>query len=98
MAIQRKRIEYTVYPPNFNKDRDRYRDFRTAVRARRFARSLGVGARIYRTINQVEKGVAIDKFWDDRVFEWSGVDFRDVTLKLNALMRLSDWTSPSVLG
>jgi hypothetical protein len=93
MAIRRNRIEYTVYPPNFNRDRDQYHDFRTAARARRIARSLGVGARIYRIINRVEKGVAIDKFWDDSVFEWSGAVFKDITSKLSTLMKPSDWSS-----
>jgi hypothetical protein len=93
MAIRRQRIEYAVYPPNFDRESDRCYDFRTAARARRFARSLGRGARIYRTINQVEKGVSIDKFWDDRVFEWSGVLFKDITSKADGLMRPSDWSS-----
>jgi hypothetical protein len=93
MAIRRNRFEYTVYPPSFTRDRDQYHDFRTAARTRRIARSLGVGARIYRTINHVEKGVAIDKFWDDKVFEWSGAIFKDITSKITSLMKSSDWSS-----
>ena len=93
MAIRRQRIEYSVYPPNFDRERDHYHDFRTAARARRFANSLGAGSRIYRTINQVENGVPIDKFWDDRVIEWSGVRFKDISSTVKDLMRPSDWSS-----
>ena len=93
MAIRRQRIEYTVYPPHFDRDRDRFRDFRTVARARRFAISLGVGAQIYRTINQVDKGVAIDKFWDEWVVEWAGTHFKDITSNAKGLMKFSDWSN-----
>jgi hypothetical protein len=54
-AIHRKTINYTVYPSNFNSDRDACWDVRTASKARLFAKRLGVGSRLRRNINVANK-------------------------------------------
>jgi hypothetical protein len=79
MAIHRKTINYTVYPPNFNSDRDACWDVRTASKARLFAKRLGVGSRLRRNINVANKHPRLDDWWVAKVFEWDGMIFRDIT-------------------
>ncbi len=79
MAINRKTINYTVYPPNFNSDRDACWDVRTVSRARLLAKRLGIGSRVRRNINVVNKRPPLVDWWVDRVFEWDGIEFRDIT-------------------
>jgi hypothetical protein len=54
-VINRKAINYTVYPPNFNSDRDACCDVRTVSKARLFAKRLGIGSRLRRNINFTNK-------------------------------------------
>jgi len=79
MAINRKTINYTVYPPDFNSDRDACWDVRTLGKARLFAKHLGVGSRLRRNVNVVNKPPRLDDWWVVKVFEWDGMDFRDIT-------------------
>jgi hypothetical protein len=79
MAINRKAINYTVYPPNFNSDRDACWDVRTVSKARLFAKRLGIGSRLRRNINVTNKRPLVDDWWVERVWEWDGTDFRDIT-------------------
>lgn len=79
MAINRKAINYTVYPPNFNSDRDACWDVRTVSKARLFAKRLGIGSRLRRNINVTNKRPLGEDWWVDRVWEWDGTDFRDIT-------------------
>jgi hypothetical protein len=79
MAIHRKTINYTVYPPNFNSDRHACWDVRTASKARLFAKRLGVGSRLRRNINVVNKPPVPEDWWVEKVFEWDGMEFRDIT-------------------
>lgn len=79
MAIARKRIDYTVYPPRFNPDRDTCRDFRTATKARLAAKRLGIGSRLRRNVNLTNKPTLVEDWWVARVWEWDGVSFRDIT-------------------
>ena len=46
MALARKTINYTVSPPDSDRDTPRY--FRTATRARLVAKQLGIGSRLRR--------------------------------------------------
>jgi len=76
MAIKRVRIDYTVYPP-LHRSGGQCWDFRTFERARRAARMLGPGARVYRNFNQTNKesGKQGD-WWSDRWFwTWDGKAF-----------------------
>jgi hypothetical protein len=79
MAIARKKIDYTVYPPRFNADQDTCCDFRTAVRARLAAKALGAGSRLRRNVNLTNKPPLIQDWWVERVWEWDGIQFKDIT-------------------
>lgn len=79
MAINRKTINYTVYPPRFDSNRDACWDIRTARRARLFAKRLGVGSRLRRNINVVNKSPPLENWWVETVWEWDGIGFRDIT-------------------
>jgi hypothetical protein len=77
MAICRKRIDYTVYPPNFKPGESPCWDLRTFSRAKRRARGLGIGARVYRNFNQSNKrGRALGGWWGGNHFwRWNGYTF-----------------------
>ena len=79
MAIKRKRINYTVYPPQFNSGRDACWDIRTVSRARLRAKHLGVGSRLRRNVNVANKRPLTEDWWVERVWEWDGLTFRDIT-------------------
>ena len=79
MAINRKAINYTVYPPNFDSDRDASWDVRTASKARLLAKRLGIGSRLRRNINVVNKPSPVVDWWVEKVFEWNGSEFRNIT-------------------
>ena len=79
MAIARKKIDYTVYPPRFNSDRDACRDFRTANKARLAAKRLGIGSRLRRNVNLMKKPPLVEKWWVETVWEWDGVRFKNIT-------------------
>lgn len=79
MAIARKTINYTVYPPQFDSDRDTCWDFRTATRARLAAKRLGIGARLRRNVNLTNKAPLVEKWWVEKVWEWDGTRFKDIT-------------------
>ncbi len=76
MAIERIRIDYSVYPPNHRSGEPCW-DFRTFRRAKSAARSLGLGARIYRNFNQTNKrGKILGDWWRDRHrWTWTGKKF-----------------------
>jgi hypothetical protein len=64
MAIQRIRIDYTVYPPDFKPGKSPCWDFRTFTKAKRKAKGLGNGARVYRNFNQTNKrGQPLGNWW-----------------------------------
>ena len=73
MAIDRVTIDYTVYPPNYHPG-DGCWDLRTFERAKRRARGLGTGSRIYRNFNQTNKrGQVLGDWWTGKIFWiWSG--------------------------
>ena len=79
MAIARKKINYTVYPPRFDSDRDTCRDFRTATRGRLAAKRLGIGSRLRRNVNVTNKPPLVENWWVERVWEWDGTGFTDIT-------------------
>jgi hypothetical protein len=81
MAIKRIRIDYTVYPPDHTPDGQiPCWDYRTFERAKRAARSFGVGARVYRNFNQIDKSGAESNWWSDRWFwTWDGESFSSST-------------------
>lgn len=78
MAVQRIRIDYTVYPPNFKPGESPWWDFRTFTKAKFRARVLGVGARVYRNFNQTNKrGQPLGDWWGDKYFwRWTGTRFQ----------------------
>jgi hypothetical protein len=77
MAIRRIQIDYTVYPPDFNPDGSPCWDFRTFTKAKRKARGLGIGARVYRNFNQTNKrGQPLGDWWGDKhCWRWNGSRF-----------------------
>jgi hypothetical protein len=76
VAIRRIRIDYTVYPSGFIPGKGLCWDFRTFARAKRKARSLGAGARVYRNFNQANKGQPLGDWWGARCFwVWTGSGF-----------------------
>jgi hypothetical protein len=78
VAINRIRIDYTVYPPDFKPGESPYWDFRTFTKAKFRARVLGVGARVYRNFNQTNKrGQPLGDWWGDKYFwRWTGARFQ----------------------
>jgi hypothetical protein len=80
VAIRRKTINYTVYPPQFDSDRHACWDVRTVNRARLLAKRLGVGSRLRRNVNLTNKPPLVeDDWWVERAWEWDGISFRDIT-------------------
>jgi hypothetical protein len=73
MAINRIKIDYTVYPPDYHPG-DGCWDLRTLGRAKRRASGLGSGSRIYRNFNQTNKrGQILGDWWTGKIFWiWSG--------------------------
>ena len=79
MAIKRKTINYTVYPPRFNSEKDTCYDFRTVVKSRLAAKRFGIGSRVRRNVSLANKPPLVEDWWVERVWEWDGVGFRDIT-------------------
>jgi hypothetical protein len=77
MAIKRVRIDYTVYPPLHESGGQSW-DFRTFEQARKAARVLGAGSRVYRNFNQTNKqdDDAVDWWSDKRFWTWNGRSFQ----------------------
>jgi hypothetical protein len=77
MAICRIKIDYTVYPPDFKPGESPCWDFRTFTKAKRKARGLGVGGRVYRNFNQTNKrGRILGDWWGSKFFwRWNGSTF-----------------------
>ena len=73
MAIKRIKIDYTVYAPNFHPG-DGCWDLRTLESAKRKARGLGIGSRIYRNFNQTNKrGKILGDWWSgSHYWRWTG--------------------------
>jgi len=78
MALHSKRINYTVYPPRHEPGTLCW-DYRTATKARLAAKKLGVGARLRRNIDLFTKDRNLADWWVERVWEWNGEDFVDIT-------------------
>jgi hypothetical protein len=78
MALHSKRIDYTVYAPNYEPGKGCW-DFRTITKARLAAKKLGVGARLRRNVNLTDKGREHVDWWVERVWEWHGKQFVDIT-------------------
>ena len=78
MAINRIRIDYTVYPPNFKPGEDPFWDFQTFTKAKRWARRLGVGSSVHRNFNQTNKREpVVGDWWSAKYYwRWSGSHFR----------------------
>jgi len=77
MAIRRIRVDYTVYPPNLNPGKGVCWDFQTFTKAKRKAKALGVGTRVYRNFNQTNKaGQILGDWWGGQYFwVWTGKEF-----------------------
>jgi hypothetical protein len=78
MALHSKRIDYTVYAPNHEASKGCW-DFRTIAKARLAAKKLGVGARLRRNVNVTSKSREEVDWWVERVWEWNGTQFVDIT-------------------
>jgi hypothetical protein len=78
MAIERIRIDYTVYSPNYRPEEGLCLDFGTFTKAKARARNLGAGSRVYRNFNQKNKNGQVlgDWWWDDRYWRWDGATFK----------------------
>jgi hypothetical protein len=76
MAINRVRIDYTVYPSDHSPSQ-LCRKFRTFEMAKSAARALGTGARIYRDFHQTNKrGKVLGDWWSGKRFWlWNGTQF-----------------------
>jgi hypothetical protein len=79
MAIARKTLNYTVYPPRFDSERDTCWDFRTAAKARLATKRFGIGSRLRRNVNLANKPPLTEDWWVETVWEWDGGTFRDIT-------------------
>jgi hypothetical protein len=79
VAIRRKRLEYTVYPPNFDPERNVSFDFLTFSRAKRRAVQLGIGSQIWRAVQQNNRrGESLGGWWDIALFICTGSEFKRV--------------------
>jgi hypothetical protein len=78
MALHSKRIDYTVYPPDYQPDAGCW-DFRTVAKARLAAKKLGFGARVRRNINVIGKSPTQTDWCVERVWEWNGKEFINIT-------------------
>jgi hypothetical protein len=78
MELRSKRIDYTVYGPDFQPDQGCW-DYRTVTKARLAAKTLGVGARVRRNVNVMAKNRRGADWWVERVWEWVGRTFVDIT-------------------
>jgi hypothetical protein len=78
MALRSKRIDYTVYPPNHDESKGCW-DFRAATKARLAAKRFGSGSRVRRNINLKGKDREELDWWVERVWEWNGERFIDIT-------------------
>jgi len=78
VALQSKRINYTVYSPNYEPGRDCW-EYRTVTKARLAAIKLGVGARLRRNVNVMDKNQTEVDWWVERVWEWDGKRFVNIT-------------------
>jgi hypothetical protein len=74
MAIKGAKIDYTVYPANYHPG-DGCWDLRTLESAKRKARGLGTGSRIYRNFNQDNKRRNIDWQTGKHYWVWTGALF-----------------------
>jgi hypothetical protein len=76
MAIQRVKIDYTVYAPNYQQGAGCW-DLRTLERAKQRARGLGEGSCIYRNFNQTNKrGQILGDWWTGKILldlEWNDI-------------------------
>jgi hypothetical protein len=84
VAIRRKTIDYTGYPPRYNPDKDVCYDFRTVVKSRLAAKRFGIGSLVRRNINLTNKPPfgeppVFEDWWVEKVWEWDGISFRDIT-------------------
>jgi hypothetical protein len=79
MALHSKRIDYTVYPPHFKPGEGSFEEYGTATRARLAAKKFGVGARLRRNVYLLGKDRIEGDWWVERVWEWNGRDFVDIT-------------------
>jgi hypothetical protein len=78
MTLHSKRINYTVYPPDHVPGTICW-DYRTATKARLATKRLGMGARLRRNVDFYSKGQVFADWWVERVWEWNGKDFVDIT-------------------
>jgi hypothetical protein len=74
MAIRTIKIDYTVYSPNYRPGAGCW-DLRTLESAKRKARGLGAGSRIYRNFNQTNKRGNIDWWTGKHCWTWTGALF-----------------------
>lgn len=81
MAFRSKRIDYTVYAPNYEPGKGCW-DFRTLTKARLAAKKLGVGAQLQRNVNLTYKNRPLLDWWVERVWEWDGKKFLNITSKV----------------
>jgi len=78
MALHSKRIDYTVYAPNYEPGKGCW-DFRTVTKARLAAIKLGVGAQLRRNVYVTDKSREEVDWWVERVWEWNGRGFINIT-------------------
>ena len=78
MALHSKRIDYTVYAPDYEPGKGCW-EYRTVTKARLAAKKQGVGARLRRNINIAGKNGKEVDWWVDRVWEWNGRNFLNIT-------------------
>jgi hypothetical protein len=78
MALHSKKVDYTVYPPNHQPGTPCW-DFRTVAKASLAAKRLGVGARLRRNVNVEDKSREETDWWVERVWEWDGTNFINIT-------------------
>jgi hypothetical protein len=81
MAIRRSKLEYTVYSPNYVPGIGTCWNCKTFVQARRCAKRLGIGAKVFRDVQRTnKKGQELGVWFGIRAFLWTGKEFKRVPL------------------
>jgi hypothetical protein len=89
MAIERIRIDYTVYSPNYRPGEGLCLGFDTFQKAKARARGLGAGSRVYRNFNQKnKKDQVLGDWWTaNRYWLWDGATPREALHRMPISVR-----------
>lgn len=84
MANRRSKLEYTVYSPGYVPESGTCWTCKTLVQAKRCAKRLGPGAKVFRDVQRVnKKDGGLGEWFGIRAFLWTGREFKKVPIVPN---------------